>query len=784
MTTKTSRLFAAFLISFTLLPLTLPHGNSCAWWEPDDIIDVSVFIPELNTDARYDAFFLSIWDYYSEKDGQVYPGRKYAETKTINDLNTAEWRKYWQGADDGAINMLVYDLTEKQVDSVSTLVRVGKMLGGALESLGSDKSKLAALEYLKLAKQIQSATELNRYNWNWEENKANLDKQHISKLAEQARIRYKSSKDSFLKMRYGFQFVRSCYASGQYERAVDFARNEYSYKVEDGHMYFRTHGYEAAALCKLGRFSEANLWYARMYDAHEAYRFSAFESFHPQEAEAWNQTLSKANNARDKELLWHLLGVYADPIRGMNEIAAINPRSDLLPLLLVRAVNIAERNGVNNVTYPGQDFGFGFEYDSTHFTIDPYYSWNSVKSNNLNELKQTIAKISDLRQNDKAVWLMAQAFVAWLQGDVKACLTLTEIAIELESENPMIRAQAAIHRLISRRDNLQQLDAKAEQEILYLIQGLNPAGFVATRSQNAERMVLRAMRNQYLKLDNALRAELAEPNPQEFYAKAEQIQEMIDFMLRTDHTPFERFVLLKYPLKLEELYDVQAVAKMYAGDFEGAKDVYAKHPAAGNDELMGNPFNIGIVDCHDCDHAKPLKVPYTKRKFADKILEMKAKANDSALDGKERATNYFLMANGLYNMTWYGNARLLSVTVVNWNMSYSERFSPYTSKEADEPIDGYFDSKPALEAYLNAYALSNDNEFKAKCIWMAAKCEHNIWLETQYNEEATGAFKSGVYFRKLKAEYGNSQYYKQVIDECGYFCQFISPDNQSCIRNK
>jgi hypothetical protein len=781
---KSLRLFATFLISFILFPLTLPHGNSCAWWEPDDIIDVSVFIPELISDARYDAFFLSIWDYYYEKDNVKYPGRNYPEGYSLNDINLAEWKKYWRGADEGAINMLVYDLTEQQVDSVSTCVRVGKLLDGTLESLGSDKSKLAAFEYLKLAKQIQAATELNRYNWNWEENNAKFDQQHISKLAEQARIRYKSAKDPFLKMRYGFQYVRACYASGQYLKAVDFAQNEFGYSASDGSMYYRTHGYEAAALCKLGRFSEANVWYARMYDAHEAFRLSAFESFHPQEEVEWNQTIAKATSTRDKELLWHLLGVYADPVHSMNELAAINPQSDLLPLLLVRAVNIAERNCVNNVSYPGQDFGFGFEYDSTHFTVDPYYSWNSVKRNNLNELNQTIANISDLRQNDKAVWLMAQAFVAWLQGDVNACLTSTEEAVELDGENPMIRAQAAIHRLISRRDDLQQLDAAAEQVILSLIQGLNPSGFVATRSQNAERMVLRAMRNQYLKLGNPLRAELAEPNPQEFYAKAEQIQEMIDFMLRKDHTPFERFVLGKYPLKLEELYDVQAVAKMYAGDFEGAKDVYAKHPAAGNDELMGNPFNIRIVDCHDCDHAKPLKVPYTKRKFADKILEMKAKANDPALDAKERATNYFLMANGLYNMTWYGNARLLSVTVVNWNMSYSERFSPYTTKETEEPIDGYFDSKPALEAYLKAYELSNDTEFKAKCIWMAAKCEHNIWLETEYGEESTGDFKSGDYFRKLKQEYSTSQYYKQVIAECGYFCQFITPGNQSCIKNK
>ncbi len=771
------------LISLTLIPLTLPHGNSCSWWEPDDIIDTSVFIPEMITDARFDAFFLSIWDYYSEKDSKVYPGRKAPETTTIDELNLSEWQNYWGNVDGGLIHKLVYELSEQTVDSLSTIIRAGRIPGGEFASLGADKSKLAGLEYLKLAKLIQATTNANRYSWNWDESAAKADTLQTVKLAEQARTRYNSAKDPFLKMRYGFQFVRSCYASGQYTRAIEFARNEYAYKPDDGHMYYRTHGYEAAALVKLKRFSEANLWYARMYDASSAYRISAFESFHPQHETEWQQTLTLAKNPRDKELLWHLLGVYADPIRGMNEIAVINPQSDLLPLLMVRAVNIAENNTLSNSRYPGDsDFALN-EVDTTQFTIDPYYSWHSVQTKNLQELDNSLAKIAALRTNDKGVWLMAQAFVSYLRGDMRLCLQQTSKALEIGKDNPLIRAQAAIHELIARWEELKQLRAQDEQEILNLIKGLNPAGLIATRSENAERMLLRFMRNQFLENGNELRAELAEPSPDAFYKSTTKTQEMIDFMLRTNHTPFEKYVLARYPIKLNELYDVLAVGEMYAGNFEAARTIYAKHPDAGTNELLGNPFNIRIVDCHDCDHAKPMKTPYNKRKFVDKILEMHAKANDPKLDAKERATNYFLVANGLYNMTWYGNARLLSATVVNWDYTDSNRFASY-SDEKKFNIQGYYNCEAARENYMNAFALSTDAEFKAKCIWMAAKCEHNHWLETEYSVENSDAFRSGEYFRRLRDEYSNTQYYKQVIAECGYFCQFITPGNQACIRNK
>jgi hypothetical protein len=452
---------------------------------------------------------------------------------------------------------------------------------------------------------------------------------------------------------------------------------------------------------------------------------------------------------------------------------------------MVRAVNIAEHNTLNNSRYPGEsDFSMN-EVDTTQFTIDPYFSWYSVQYKQLQELDNSIAKIAKLRDNDKGVWLMAQAFVTYLRGDQQLCLRQTEKALEIGKDNPLIVAQAAIHRLISRWTELKNLRPEDEQEILNLIQGLNPSGFVATRSENSERMILRFMRRQYLENGNELRAELAEPSPDEFYRNTIKTQEMIDFMLRTNHTPFEKYVLAGYPIKLTELYDVLAVGEMYAGNFEAARTIYAKHPDAGTNELLGNPFNIHIVDCHDCDHAKPMKTPYTKRKFVDKILEMNSKANDLTLDAKERATNYFLVANGFYNMTWYGNARLLSSTVVNWNYMDSNHFAGYSdSNENAIKIEGYYDCSAASEYYLKAFALSTDAEFKAKCIWMAAKCEHNRWLETDYTIENLDAFKAGVYFRSLRDEYSNTQYYKQVIAECGYFCQFINPGNQTCIRNK
>ena len=196
---------------------------------------------------------------------------------------------------------------------------------------------------------------------------------------------------------------------------------------------------------------------------------------------------------------------------------------------------------------------------------------------------------------------------------------------------------------------------------------------------------------------------------------------------------------------------------------------------------MGNPFNYRMVDCHDCDHQMKQRITYTKRSFVEKMIELKAKG-DNEKDPVERSNNYFLFANGLYNMTYYGNARLVSSTVVNWNYSDSNRFSRYN--ENDKKSSDYYDCKNALTFYLMAKELNSNQEFKAKCTWMAAKCEHNLWLESEYISDESIDFEAGIYFKQMKEQFANTNYYKDVIGECGYFCQYINSADSKCIKNK
>lgn len=176
-------------------------------------------------------------------------------------------------------------------------------------------------------------------------------------------------------------------------------------------------------------------------------------------------------------------------------------------------------------------------------------------------------------------------------------------------------------------------------------------------------------------------------------------------------------------------------------------------------ELYGNPFTIHIKDCHDCDHAAAQKTKYTKESFVEKLIEMK---NTAQTKPAEAAQNYFLVANGFYNMTYYGNARVF----------YSNPIYSYTEwNETDTGDIKELNCSLALKYYLLAREKSTDKEFKAKCTFMAAKCEQNNDFGGSFldqNENIT----PGAYYKALKKEFSATKYYQEILRECSYFSAF------------
>lgn len=250
----------------------------------------------------------------------------------------------------------------------------------------------------------------------------------------------------------------------------------------------------------------------------------------------------------------------------------------------------------------------------------------------------------------------------------------------------------------------------------------------------------------------------------QFYDNPEKMKALIALMDKPSKSEFEQFVLTVHPYSRADLFEYQAIGLIYQYKFPEALDKFEDCKGSGDIGLLADPFIVHINDCHDCDHESRSGSTYTKYSFTKRMAELQSFTSG---DSKKLARNYFLLANGLYNMTYFGNARMVYDTKMKDH--YLVEFGyDNGNKSLEDPI---YDCSKAAEYYRKAMELSVDKEFKAKCCFMAAKCEQNAYfISADYS--ANRSIQSGKYFKLLQEDFSKTGYYKEVLKECGYFATY------------
>jgi len=193
------------------------------------------------------------------------------------------------------------------------------------------------------------------------------------------------------------------------------------------------------------------------------------------------------------------------------------------------------------------------------------------------------------------------------------------------------------------------------------------------------------------------------------------------------------------------------------------KQYLAEFKEAGT--TAGNPFEIEIND-----YPKSAGRGMNKLEFAKKMAALESKLKTDPKD----ANTYFQLANGIYNTSNYGNS---------WNMiSYEWSSYDYGRKPLYYYDADYIKTSVAEQYYLKARELSANLELKAKCTFMAAKCEQKQFeapsfmdnydtyekREKDYLKQITRT----KYFTDLQ-QYQTTSFYKQAVGECSYLRDFI-----------
>lgn len=776
LTLKISLAVLSSLLLFILWSSNKMEG--CSGGDPEDFTDQSLFAPEISGETTLSPLFITYHSYYNKNN--------YSPNENYNEKNAEEWSLYFKKTiSNYNINWLLYTSKVSQIETILSSSKIDKEIPEELLTRKRDAIYLAALNYIKNAKLAESFA--NTYYYSWDE--VRTDEQFVDSMAIVFQMACKKEKTPFLKDRYAFQWIRGLYFATKYQEAINAFSSYFSDKTTTGTIYERCLSYKAGALYKQQKYSESNYLFSKLFYESGYCRFDAYTSFHPQETGDWLQTLALTKTTTEKEVLWQLYGVYASPLVGMKNILAINPASEKNMLLLMRAVNIVEISNVhNNIDY-GYDYIYqpeqGGEEEEGSSISKSYssYSWYSIRkeqTDSLIALLESAVKLPTLCK--PLVWKTSLAYLYYLTGHTEQARSMLK-QLNVESiVDPLIKGQNKVTEALLFLDEIKEggITPSQEEKLLNYLKSFKHVDENSTlRYTNVHRYIVRNLSKYYASKNDAVHAEIAFSTDNEFYKDEEQTANLISFLEQREHRPLEAYLISLYKYSLRDFYELEATQNIYNYDFEKAIASFRKDTLSGEKMLEANPFNMRITDCHDCDHALPQKTPINKLQFALKMKSIKMTADSSKVQN-EKALNYFLYANALYNMTYYGNCRSIKATSFYFdidarlsNREYEE--GPYSNVDS---ISSYLDCREALKYYELAASYSNNKEFKAKCYWMAAKCEHAFYIETGIPAgEKDADFVEYENYKLLKKEYKNTQYYQEILNECGYFSSYIGRKN-------
>jgi len=357
------------------------------------------------------------------------------------------------------------------------------------------------------------------------------------------------------------------------------------------------------------------------------------------------------------------------------------------------------------------------------------------------------------------LWQLSVVHLLALAGDLRTAETYVDKAAGSAPNVSEIQAQIRMSRLLARVRSVKSIDRAAEPYLAQELTWLNQySDYEHDRATNLQNWTLAQLSNVYKNGGDTIRSlMLADDEESSTYRSIAGIDSLLAFM-RSAATPFDRFLVKNYRYSVLQLQELRALHFLYAGDFTNALDTFKLAGDEVKKDLNADPFMIHIKDCHDCDFDAP-HTKYSKVSFTEKMLSLSRSAQGR---GEAAAAASFELANGFYNMSYYGNGRAIYDNA-HTNLGPREKI-PDRNSELPLNMD------LAEKYYMQAFNQSSNKEFKAKALFMAAKTEQNRYYSTRNSPSDPQPQK---YFGMLRASYSDTQYYQEIIRECGTFKAYV-----------
>ncbi|SEP14966.1 hypothetical protein SAMN05444671_2930 [Flavobacterium sp. CF108] len=629
------------------------------------------------------------------------------------------------------------------------------------------------VEFLYLAQKIETVSIGEDY-WSYDPVVAKTfnDSQMIQSIENV----YNTTADPFLKNRYWFLTMKARFYSNSKQKAIDFFNKSES-SVPKNVLYYRALSYVAGINYQQKKYAVSNYLYAQVFDKCPELRIVTAYSFHPKNEADWTKSLAMAKNNKEKATLWAIHGFYKDEKQAIEKIYELDPKSEHLNYLATRLVNKQEQ-ALNN----------SFQQKAEENQPVKNQTVAENKTENQSKIDKSafdlIAKISAADNTARPyLWDLSLGYLQTLKGDYANADKSFDKAVKTLPKTELAGMQLRLLRFVNNLNKIDKLTDKNEKTILADLNWLYyelPKTYKEGefRYQNASSWSRSYLSALYKGKSDPVMSEIFGESRYSywndgnaFYDNEKNLLDIKTFLAKPNKTEIEKIGAGIYSLKLKDISNFQAVQATFKNKIPEAIAFMKETDSVQYYKFLGNPFNGSIKDCHDCDHAAYQKRKYTFIDFLNTVKEMQ----DKLAQKEDVYTNSLLLGNAFYNISHFGNGRTFyEISIVGYGSS------PYSFRDSMKKMITNCDVSKTY--YQKALLAATTKEQKAKCIYLISKCERNEYYNNKYNnvtnwwsiEDDKINFIAWNGFKTLKKDYSDTQYYKDVIAECGYFNTYIN----------
>lgn len=696
------------------------------------------------------------------------------------------------------LNNLYTHIEKKQPLKVPDSVKQNSMTNYFIQ-----KKDLEALGYILYAKKVEPFVLGDGDTWEL----MKRDAIKMDKLVKNGQQLHAAAKKDFFKIKYAYQILRLAHYSERYQEVIDWY-DQYLPTINTKNVLSPLcMALKAGALFRTGKQKEAAYLFSKTFSASPAKRVSNYLGF------KWSinvkttreEYLQYCKNNVEKAAMLSLfaMGSIEDELSAMKQIYDLHPAAEELEVLAIREINKREEN---YFTPSLQNKNGGKALYLTWFKQNAD-STLTGEGKKVKALADFLHNAADKVKNP-GLFEVGAAYCSFMIRDyatAKQYLTEAEKMIL----TPKVKDQLLLTKLLITINEQDKIDKTFEENILPSVQWLTEKakaekpvkiGYDEVQQWKSfyrnlmseifakhyhqqhdlvkETLVIGAAdkimqgTNTYYNTGNGLeflRNKLESTDVEKLYTLFEDNQ----------NNTFENYLIHFNDIKKEDVIDFAGTAYLRENNYTKAIEWFNKSTGQKNVTIESNPF-IDLL--YDRINPLPSESAFriTKLAFAQEMLRLeKALIADKA----NAAKHYYKIALGLYNITYYGHAWKL---VQYYRSGVDGYFIPTDATGFQKEYYGCVNAKAYFEKAMNA---STDNNFKARCLFMMAKCSQKQIRLPQYDDYENydlydsarikyfSLFKNNPYFPQLVNEYANTPFYKEAFNSCSYLIDFVKKKN-------